>query len=98
MKVFRNFFTHLRFSKDDKSPEAPLEAFYELGETEVWPHPNPILTELSAVLAQELANIQELTEFEAGLEYAMHRQLEIIRLQFEYFTNPFYNDLDEGKV
>ena len=28
----------------------------------------------------------------------MLRQLELIRLQYEYFTNPFYNDLDEEKV
>ena len=28
----------------------------------------------------------------------MLRQLEIIRLQYEYFTNPFYNDIDDDKV
>ena len=50
------------------------------------------------MLTQELANIVELTEFEDGLEFAMLRQLEITRLQYEYFLNPFYNDLDEEKV
>ena len=98
LKVFRNFFTHLKFATDAKSNDGSLEAFYELGETAVWPHPNPVLTELCTALAQELTNIKELTEFEDGLEFAMLRQLEIIRLQFEYFTNPLYNDLDEEKV
>ena len=69
-----------------------------MGETAVWPHPNPILTELSIVLVKELENINELTEFEDDLEFALLRQLELIRLQYEYFTNPFYNDLDEEKV
>ena len=32
------------------------------------------------------------------MKISMLRQLELIRLQFEYFTNPFYNDLDEEKV
>ena len=64
----------------------------------MWPHPNSILTELSTVLTQELANIVELTEFEDGLEFAMLRQLEITRLQYEYFLNPFYNDVDDEKV
>jgi len=56
------------------------------------------LTELHTILIQELGNINELTEFEEGLEFAMLRQLEIIRLQYEYFTNPFYNDIDDEKV
>ena len=98
LKVFRNFFTHIRFQKDEKGNETDYEAFYELGEVTVWPHPNPILTELHSILIQELSNINELTEFEEGLEFAMLRQLEIIRLQYEYFTNPFYNDIDDEKV
>ena len=28
----------------------------------------------------------------------MLRQLELLRLQVEYFTNPYYNDLDDEKV
>ena len=47
---------------------------------------------LSYLLQQELLNIKELTDFEKGLQYALLRQLEIIRLQYEYFANPYYND------
>ena len=50
LKVFRNFFTHLTFAQNDKKAGAPLEAFYELGETAVWLNGNPILTELWTVL------------------------------------------------
>ena len=96
--MFRNFFTHLKFTKDESTQDDSLVAHYELGETAVWPNANPILTELHEISVQELANIRELTEFEDGLEFAMLRQLEILRLQFEYFTNPFYNDIDEEKV
>ena len=76
LKVFRNFFTHIKFSQQD----GKLQALYELGETAVWPNSNPILTELHAIAVQELANIKELTDFEEGLEFALLRQLEILRL------------------
>ena len=76
LKVFRNFFTHIKFTNNDGS----IQALYELGETAVWPNANPILTELHIIAVQELANIRELTEFEEGLEFALLRQLEILRL------------------
>ena len=76
LKVFRNFFAHIKFTQED----GKVQALYELGETAVWPNANPILTELHSILVQELANIKELTEFEGGLEFALLRQLEILRL------------------
>ena len=56
---------------------------------------NSLLTTLNEILLSEIANIKELTSFEEGLQYAQLRQLELIRCQFEYFANPFYNDLEE---
>ena len=68
---------------------------YELAEPQVYPQANPLLTTLNNVLNSELESIKELTSFEEGLQFAQLRQLEILRCQYEYFSNPFYNDLDE---
>ena len=48
------------------------------------------------MLNGELESIKELTSFEEGLEFAQLRQLELLRTQYEYFANPFYNDLDDS--
>ena len=72
-----------------------LHATYELAERQVYPQANKLLTTLNEFLGNELANLKELTSFEAGLEFAQLRQLEILRAQYEYFANPFYNDLDD---
>ena len=73
-----------------------LHATYELAERQVYPQANQLLTTLNGILATELANIRELTSFETGLQFAQLRQLELLRAQYEYFANPFYNDLDES--
>jgi hypothetical protein len=39
----------------------------------------------------EYANIKELTDFEEGLRFALHSQLDLKFLQFEYLKNPFYS-------
>ena len=72
-----------------------LHSTYELTERQVYPQANELLTTLNNVLTAELANLRELTSFETGLQFAQLRQLELLRAQYEYFANPFYNDLDE---
>ena len=54
------------------------------------------MTTLNRVLIKELESVTELTSFEEGLQYAQLRQLELLLTQYEYFTNPFYNDLEQG--
>lgn len=85
MRIFRNFFCHLKWK----------EQIYELGETEVWPSESSFMQNLRVVLEKELVNIRELTDFESGLQYALLRQLELVRAQYEYFGNPYYNDLGD---
>ena len=69
---------------------------YELAERGVYPQANGLLTTLNRILAEELTHIRELTSFETGLQFAQLRELELLRAQYEYFANPFYNDLEEG--
>ena len=48
------------------------------------------------MIKAEYDNIKELTDFEEGLRFAIHRLLELKLLQFEYLYNPFYT-LEELK-
>ena len=92
-KLFRRFLIHIDVHCNLETDM--LHATYELAERQVYPQANELLTTLNGFLATELTNLRELTSFEAGLEFAQLRQLELLRAQFEYFANPFYNDLDE---
>ena len=91
LRIFRNFFAHVKFPAEG-DPQ------FELGAEEVWVQESIFMKNLSELLQQELLNIKELTDFEKGLQYAQLRQLEIVRLQYEYFANPFYNDLGSIEV
>ena len=42
------------------------------------------------MISTEYQNIKELTDFESGLKFALHRLLELKMLEFEYLKNPFY--------
>ena len=42
------------------------------------------------MIKTEYENIKELTDFEEGLRFAIHRLLELKMLQFEYLKNPYY--------
>ena len=48
------------------------------------------------ILADQLLSIKELTDFEDGLQFALLRQLELVRLQYELYVNPYYNDSQDG--
>lgn len=45
---------------------------------------------LGAMILREFQNIKELTDFEDGLRFALHRLQELKTLQFEFMKNPFY--------
>ena len=47
-KLFRNFFTHLKVGKDEKTQGTTVK--YELGESQVWEQNNGMLTVLAEVL------------------------------------------------
>jgi hypothetical protein len=42
------------------------------------------------MITREYQNIKELTDFEPGLKFALHRLLELKMLQFHYLKNPLY--------
>lgn len=91
--LFRKFLIHIDLNRNLETDM--LHSTYELAERQVYPQANELLTTLNTVLNTELDNIRELTSFEEGLQFAQLRSLEILRAQYEYFSNPFYNDLDE---
>ena len=93
-KLFRQFLMHLVVNRNLETDM--LHPTYELAERQVYPQANELLTTLNSILDGELVNIRELTQFEEGLQFAQLRQFEILRAQYEYFANPFYNDLDEN--
>ncbi len=84
-KLFRNFFCYIKDSSK-----------FELADTEVWQQDQSILRTVHSILADQLKSIRELTDFEDGLQFALLRQLELVRLQYELFANPYYNDSQEG--
>ena len=45
---------------------------------------------LSEMIEREYQNIKELTDFEPGLKFALHRLLELKILEFQYIKNPLY--------
>mmetsp|Transcript_10042 Transcript_10042/g.16909 ORF Transcript_10042/g.16909 Transcript_10042/m.16909 type:complete len:96 (+) Transcript_10042:1184-1471(+) len=49
-----------------------------------------VMANFSTVVEQELGNIRELTDFEEGLRFAMHREADLILLRFLYLCNPYY--------
>ena len=48
-------------------------------------------------MKQQYANIKELTDFEKGLRFAMHRLMELKTIEYEYLKNPYYTEDSEGK-
>ena len=84
-KLFRNFFCYIKDSSK-----------FELADTEVWDQDQSVLRTVHTILADQLVSIRELTDFEDGLQFALLRQLELVRLQYELFANPYYNDSQEG--
>lgn len=42
------------------------------------------------MIKREYQNIKELTDFEEGLRFALHRLQELKTLQLEYIKNPYY--------
>jgi hypothetical protein len=49
-----------------------------------------LILNLSKMINSEYDTIKELTDFEEGLRFALHRLLELKTLQFEYLNNPYY--------
>ena len=45
---------------------------------------------LSEMISTEYQNIKELTDFEPGLKFALHRLLELKMLEYHYLKNPLY--------
>lgn len=45
---------------------------------------------LSEMISTEYQNIKELTDFEPGLKYALHRLLDLKLLEYKYLKNPIY--------
>ena len=68
-KLFRNFFCHIKDSSQ-----------FILADTEVWQQDQSVLRTIHSILADQLVSIRELTDFEDGLQFALLRQLELVRL------------------
>ena len=64
-KLFRQFLIHIDVHRNLETDM--LHSTYELTERQVYPQANQLLTTLNDILSTELANIRELTSFEAGL-------------------------------
>ena len=63
--LFRKFLVHIDC---DRNPETDaLHPTFELAELGVYPQANPLLTTLNRLVSQELENLKELIDFEAGL-------------------------------
>ena len=49
-----------------------------------------LISNLKDILTKETEGIKELTDFEPGLRFAIHRQLDLKQLELNYFCNPWY--------
>ena len=67
-----------------------LELDLDNGSFEALETPDDFIKNLSEMIQTEYQNIKELTDFEPGLKFALHRLLELKMLEFEYLKNPFY--------
>jgi hypothetical protein len=52
-----------------------------------------LIENLVKLLIEQDGAINELLEIEEDLQFAMLRQADLIRLQFELLANPYYNDI-----
>lgn len=52
--------------------------------------PESLILSMTQIIEQEYETIKELTDFEEGLGFAIHRLLELKQIQFNYLKNPFY--------
>ena len=49
-----------------------------------------LVLNLLQIIEEQYANIKELTDFEPGLRFAIHRLLDLKQLQLHYLHNPWY--------
>ena len=59
---------------------------------------NEMIQNLVKIISLEYANIKELTDFEEGLRFALHSQLELKQMQYEYLKNPMYAQSENMSV
>ena len=55
-----------------------------------------LIENLVKIISLEYQNIKELTDFEEGLRFALHSQLDLKHLQFEYLQNPLYTQIENS--
>ena len=60
--------------------------------------PCNFVSNLAEIMTQEYCNIKELTDFESGLRYAIHRLLDLKQLELKYLLNPWYPTNSELSV
>jgi hypothetical protein len=59
---------------------------------------NNFVSNLAEIMTQEYSNIKELTDFESGLRFAIHRLLDLKQLELKYLLNPWYPNNSELSV
>ena len=91
-KLFRQFLIHIDLHRNLETDM--LHATYELAERQVYPQANKLLTTLNEFLGTELANLRELTSFEAGLEFALEAlsgQAALLQSRLQFGRRHFFD-------
>ena len=60
-----------------------------------------MIKNLEQILTKEVTVIKDLTDFEQGLRFAIHRLLDLKQMQLNYLMNPWYaknEEYDFGSV